>query len=141
MTWLNEIRSELRSIPSGAKDLRKFGLTLGIAFGLLGAWTTWRHKSFSVYLLGISAFFLISSWFAPRVLRPIQKAWMALALVIGGVMSRVLLAVMFYLVLTPLAVVSRIFGKRFLDRTFRDTKDSAWKPHEPRDRDSYERQF
>jgi hypothetical protein len=41
-------------------------------------------------------------------------------------MTRVILTVLFYLVLTPIAVTARLFGKQFLDLSFRDPKDSYW---------------
>ena len=141
MTWFNEIKDEIKNIPAAEKDLRKFGLTLGIAFGLLGGWFVWRHKSFAFYVLGASVFFLLFAWFLHNVLKPAQEIWMGLAFAIGSVMTRVLLTVMFYLVITPIAVVSKILGKKFLDMTFRDNPESSWKPHKPRNHDSYERSF
>ena len=141
MTWFNEIKDEIKNIPAAEKDLRKFGLTLGIAFGALGGWFLWRQKGFALYVLGVSVFFLLFTWCLPKALKPVQKIWMGLAFAIGGVMTRVLLTAMFYLVITPIALVSKIFGKKFLDMTFRDNPESSWKPHKPRNHDSYERSF
>ncbi|MBI2094845.1 MAG: hypothetical protein HYT89_01605 [Candidatus Omnitrophica bacterium] len=139
--FLNEIKTELKNIPAAEKDLRKFGWTLGVVCGVLGGWWAWRQKGFAFYALGVSVFFLLFGWLAPRALKPVQRVWMGLALAVGGVMTRVLLAAVFYLVITPIAALLKAFGKKFLDTTFRENPESSWKPHEPRDHDSYERPF
>ena len=130
---------EIKAIKSTPKELKRFGLTLGIAFGFLGALLIWKHYPAGSTLLISTAFFMGGAWVAPAILKPIHKIWMTLALTMGAVMTRVILTALFYLVITPLGVLTRIFGKDFLDRKFRENKKSYW--HERNVKSDYERQF
>jgi hypothetical protein len=79
----------------------------------------------------------------PRVLQPIHRAWMALALVLSWVMTRVILALTFYLMITPLGLLMRLFGYRFLDLSWGDSRETFWhsRPDQEPQAKYYERQF
>jgi hypothetical protein len=68
---------------------------------------------------------------------------MTLAVLMGWVMTRVILSVLFFLVLTPIALVAKVAGKRFLDRRHGESADSYWQPHEDHsgERKRYEKQY
>lgn len=134
---------EIKKIKSSKKDLRSFGITLGIFFGLLAIFFLWRGRVHSFIWLGASGFFLGFGLLAPRVLKPIQKIWMSLALLIGWVMTRVILTLIFYAVLTPIAQLARLFGKRFLNTAFREDVKSYWMVRSVPEssKESYEKQF
>ncbi len=132
---------EIKEIPSSRDDLRKFGLTLGVAFGLIGAWMAWRHHGFYVYFLAAAAFFPAGAFLAPAALKPAQKAWMTLALLMGWVMTRVLLGLLYFLIVTPIGLIVRLGGKKFLDLDFKAKKCSYWQPRQSRPKESYENQF
>ncbi len=135
------LKDEIRAIPSAPKDLRKFGITLGVFFGLLAGLFLWKQSGAAVTLAAVAAFFLLSSLLTLPLLKPIQKVWMTAALLIGWVMTKVLLAVVFFLVVTPLALLTRAAGKDFLDKKMRDGRSSYWKDRLPRDKAGYENQF
>lgn len=135
------ILKEINEIPSSKTDLKKFGWTLGIVFGLLGGYFLWRGKFFAPTFLGLSAFFLVFGSVLPAFLKPIQKAWMTLALLMGWVMTRVILAIVFYLVITPIGLVLRLSGKDFMHRQFPGTESSYWTDHAGREKSDYEKQF
>ena len=133
---------EINKIKSGKAELRKFGITLGIFFALLGGLFFWRNKSNYVYLLDLAAFFLFFGLFFPIVLKPIQKIWMAFALISGSIMTRVILSILFYLVITPISLLSRLSGKNFLDLKFDRSVSSYWIPRKSlSDKANYENQF
>ena len=101
--------------PKSPQELRKFGLVMMGAFGLLGALAWWKDGWTAPYLLGLAAFFGVMGLIAPRALRPIEKAWMKLALVLSAVMTRVILTLAFVLVITPFGLVLRLgLAKVFL---------------------------
>ncbi len=142
--WIEmKLLDEIKNIKSDAKALREFGMTLGIFFGLLSAFLWWKDKSSYPYFTALSIFFLFFGFAAPALLRPVQKAWMALALVMGAVMSRVLLCVIFYLVLTPIAWIAKIFGNRFLPGGPDPAQKTYWTPREKKqdDKENFENQF
>jgi hypothetical protein len=136
------IIEEIRNIKSDRKDLRNFGLAVGSVLFIIGGVLLWRHRPAWPYFLGAGGALILLGLAVPRVLKPLQKAWMALAVVMGWVMTRVILGVLFYLVFTPIGLTARIFGKRFLDLGRKGKKDSYWNYRKGRpDRDSYEKQF
>ena len=135
--------AELKKIKSGKKELREFGLTVGGILVILGLIALWRHKGSYPYLLVPGAALVILGLAVPAALLPFQKAWMAFAVVFGYFMSRVILVVLFYAVITPIGVITRLFGKDMLDERIEKSRPSYWKIREAglKDKKSYENQF
>jgi hypothetical protein len=135
---------EIKNIKSSKKELRKFGITVGIVLGLLGGFLWWKGKDLYLIMFVISFLFLFFGAIVPIILKPIQKVWMSLALILGWIMTRVILSLMFYLVFFPIGMLARIFGKDFLDQK-RDTDiKSYWilrKSEPQRPKEAYEKQF
>jgi hypothetical protein len=142
-TWGNLIAEELRAVKSGRGDLRKFGITMAVGLGVLGALFLWRGKGEPMIFFGLAALFLLLGLALPTVLRPVQRAWMAFAIVLGWVMTRVILVILFFVGVTPVALIARVVGKRFLALGFEPDRASYWEPREKPDRGSerYESQF
>ena len=112
------------------KELRKFGFVMTIPLALIGGFLFWKEKATAPYLLVLAAFFLISGLLFPSILRPIEKIWMKIAELISAVMTRVILALTFYLVITPMGLILRLIGKDLLEIKFDQKKDSYWVPVE-----------
>jgi len=117
---------DLKKIKSGKEELKSFGWLLGVIFGLIALLLVWRQKEGVVIFSAVSLFFLFFGTFAPAVLKPLQQAWMALALAIGWVMTRVILSILFFGVLTPISFLGRLMRKKFLNTSFRDSEESYW---------------
>jgi hypothetical protein len=135
---------EIKNIPSAKKDLRSFGIVMAVVLGVLGAWALWRGKPATWWLLGFAAAFLVLGLACPIALKPLQKVWMTLAVLMGWVMTRVILALLFYLVMTPIGLVGRLVGKQFVELRFdKSATSSYWIPKEKTHsaKSDYERQF
>ena len=121
---------------------REFGLIVGAVFGLLGLWWTYRGKflnlAYVFTLLG--AALILFGIVLPRVLIVPRKAWMKLAEALSYVSSRVILAMVFFLVLTPIGLVKRAMGWDPLYRRA-GPRDSFWHPYPQRDPRHYEKMF
>lgn len=138
------IADEIKNIKSGKVELRKFGLTVGIVLGLLGALLFWRGRGYYPYLLVPSAILLLLCVAAPTLLKPVHKAWMTLAVLMGWFMTRVILCALFYLMVTPIGLLGRLVGKEFLElKLNRSAPGSYWIPREvaKHGKENYERQF
>ena len=124
-------------------QLRKFGITVGVVFGLLGALLCWRGKGYYYYFLILCGAFVIPGVIVPMILRPVEKLWMGVAKCMGWVMTRVILSILFYLVLTPTGLIAKLFRKDFLDLKFDRDAESYWIPKEPArtGKERYENQF
>ena len=117
---------EIRSIKSEKKDLRKFGITVGIAFGFFGVIFLWRQISGYPYFFIASGLLISTGFIVPLFLKPIQKAWMTLAILLGWFMSRVILTILFFIIVTPTGLLARLIGKDFLNRRFKQNSDQSY---------------
>jgi len=122
------LREEFKKIDTSLKKLREFGFLVGGVFCLIGAVMLWREKAMYPYMLGIGGVLVIFGAILPGTLKPIYCVWMGVALVLGWFVSRVLLSILFYIAVTPIALVTRLMGKDFLDLKFGEAKDSYWIP-------------
>lgn len=137
------IFEEIKDIKSGKKELRQFGITVGIVLGLLGGLFLWREKEGYFYFFILSASLLSLGIVVPILLKPIHKVWMTLAILMGWFMTRVILCILFYLIITPIGLLAKLFGKDFLSRKFDKTAGSYWiiRKSSGFDKKSYEKQF
>ena len=116
-----------RSSPA---ELRKFGLTVGLVLGALGGFLFWKHSSAAPYFAGVAAALIGFGLVAPRLLKPVYIAWMSLAVVLGFIMTRVILTVLFSLVFVPAGVVMRILRKDPLKQRYDPQAQTYWVPRE-----------
>lgn len=117
---------EIKDIKSGKRELRQFGVTFSIVLGLLGGLFFLRGKANYFVFIIFSAAFLSSVLIAPILLKPLQKIWMSFGIFMGWLITRLILFILFYLVVTPIAVLARLFGKNFLDTKFDKNAASYW---------------
>jgi multisubunit Na+/H+ antiporter MnhG subunit len=124
-------------------ESRRFGLTVGCALGILGGLLLWRGKPYYPYFLVIAAALILSALILPRLLGPIHRGWIRLGGLMGWVMTRVVLIILFYVVLTPVSLLARLSGKDFLELGFDRSAETYWIPRDHTDlkEDRYERQY
>lgn len=120
------ILEEIKNIKSDKKELKKFGGQVGGILILVGALLFALAKSSALIFVGIGGFLAIAAFLLPILLLPLQKIWMAFAVLMGFVMTRVILSILFYLVITPINLISRLFGKDFLNLKIEKEKKSYW---------------
>jgi hypothetical protein len=130
-------------VPQSSRDLRKFGVTVGLAFLVFGTVSRWRgHELPPRVLWTLGMLLLVPGLVAPALLRPVQRAWMAAAEVMASFNTRLILGLLFYVVFTPVGFVMRLFRDP-MTRSMRDPTRSQWirRKLEPVDRARYEQQF
>lgn len=134
---------EIKNIKSGKSDIRKFGITIGLFLMILAGFLFWRGKeSFEIFLIS-GLVLLVLGLTIPVVLKPVYWIWMVLAVILGWIMTRVILSLLFYIVITPIGLFSRLFGNKFLDLKWDKSKDTYWNYRNTKQLNSedYERQF
>lgn len=135
---------EIRNIRSEKSDLRKFGITIGIVLGFLSGLLWLRGKDAYIIIVFISIVFILTGLIMPVILKPIQKAWMSFAIVLGWFMTRLILSILFYFIISPIGLIARLLGKKFLNLDFKEKKESYWiekQINSVTDKKSCERQF
>lgn len=98
---------------------RRFGLTIGIAFVAI-AWVLGRTQDARLVALVLGAVGVIAiagGILTPTRLGPFERAWMALARAISRVTTPILVAVLYFVVITPIGLVRRLMGRNALVRS------------------------
>ncbi len=115
------------------RELRSFGkvITLGfpILAALLGASARLRSHAWPAWTLWLGGIGLTAGlvcMFVPRAARPLYLVWMALGCCIGLVVSNVVLAAIYFLVVTPIGLALRLAGRDPLRRAFERERASYW---------------
>jgi hypothetical protein len=123
--------------------LRKFGLTLGAIFSTLALLFFWRHRLHVPFYISVVAgpLLLVAAAVAPRALAPVDRAWSALAKGLGFVNTRILLAVVYFLVFAPIALVLRLAGKDPLERRRDPRRSTYWRTRDPAEPDRLTRPY
>lgn len=125
-----------------AAELRKFGVAMLVGFGLIGGLFFWKQMPTVATVCWIfGAVAGVLGLTGTRAALPVYAGWMAVALVMGNIVSRVLLAVIYYVVFTPMGLIRRLLGHDRLQLRRRQ-QDTYW-VDAPRVTDpaQYERQF
>jgi len=112
---------------SEAQQARRFGIILAVLLAALGGWFFWKQRQTAALVAwagGGSALFL--SQVLSRLWLRLFRLWMKFAEILSWVMTRLILSAFFFLVLTPVAALMRLFGKRPLDLSFKDRRSTYW---------------
>ena len=134
---------EIKNITSTKSDLRKFVITVGIVLLIISGLLFWKGNDLFQPLLIVSIIFLASGLAVPTIFKPVYWVWMVFATILGWVMTRVILSVVFFLVFAPIRLIARMFGKRFLELRWDNAQNTYWeyRPANKNDLKSYEKQF
>jgi hypothetical protein len=137
------LHDEIKKLPMDRRALRNFGLLMAGVLLLAGGWLWWMSAASWPWLLGGAALLGVIGLVLPMVLKPIYRAWMIFALMMGWVMTRVILTLVYFLVVTPIGYLGRALGEQFLHLKRSDESDTYWvrKTGPPRQKSDYERQF
>ena len=101
--------------PRTPRELRRFALTVGGAFMLLAALLYWRGRAPAAAICGVAGNLLVLAGLAiPSRLGGVYRAWMRLAERMSRITTPILMAVIWFGVLTPVALVRRLTGRRTL---------------------------
>jgi hypothetical protein len=111
-----------------ASDLRKFGLTMATILAIFGAFFLWRERAWAIWLFWPSGVFLVISLVAPRLLRSVERLWMAIGEVLGAIVSRIILTLTFYLIITPVGLAMRLISGDRFGKRFNPSAESYWVP-------------
>jgi hypothetical protein len=125
------------------KEIRNFGLLFAALGVFAGAFMVWKENHNSWVAFSLAGIFLLTGLLLPRVLGPFYRVWMRFAALLAWVNTRVLLTVFFFVVLTPIALMMKLFGKDLLNQKVEKSAESYWvkRVGEPKERTRYEHLF
>ena len=135
--------NEIKEISSTKKDCRSFGLLVGGVIVIIGLFLFWKSRPSTPWFLGVGGALMLFGLVAPMLLKPLQKVWMTFAVLMGFVMTRVILVILFFVVMTLIGRVARLFGAKFLALRPDKSMPSYWhrRPSEKFVPEQAEKQF
>jgi hypothetical protein len=90
---------------------RSFGFVFVGVFGLVGLFPLWRGAAPRWWSLGLAAVFLGAALLAPRALAPLNRLWFRFGLLLHAAVNPVVMALVFFTTVTPIALIMRAVGK------------------------------
>ena len=129
----------IKQLPSN----KKFGIFFSTIFLLLAVYTYWKIRiDFALLALIPSIFFAIATFFSPQILSPLNRLWYSLGLLLGKIVSPIVLGVIFFVLITPVSLLTRLFGRDELKMKKRSV-ESYWVDRSPcgLSTDSFKNQF
>lgn len=122
--------------------LKHFGLVMGVVFLTLSGLFLFKHNNpIAGNIFVTSCIFFMAGLVFPILLRPAYIIWMWLAFILSWINTRVILIILFYLIFTPVGLLTRLFKIDLLERKKTDT--TYWKKKEKVDfnASNYESRF
>lgn len=105
--------------PASKQEKRQFGLVVGAFFCVIGLWPMlWRGHPPRWWALAPGLALAMAGLLAPGVLGPFHRVWMGLAHVLGWINTRIILGLIYFILITPTALVLRLLGKDPLNRCY-----------------------
>ena len=129
-----------QKIPSN----KKFGFFFSVVFAMIALYS--HSQQFMPTLVAaavISIVFLATTLLVPQVLAPLNRIWYELGMLIGKFISPIILGIIFFILITPIAIITRVFGREHLKIKKLSVK-SYWIDRHPPSRppsDSFKNQF
>jgi hypothetical protein len=123
---MSEIIGAIKRLDTSPEKIRDFGITFLVVFAIIGGILLYKGRSVGYAGFGVGVLFAVLGKWAPGSLKAFYRAWMALSLVIGFFMSRLILCMLYYCVLTPIGIIMRLLGKDLLDQRWDKETQSYW---------------
>ena len=104
---------------------RSFGIVFFIVFLLIGLYPLSYSEEIRVWLVIISFIFLFLGLLNSKILTPLNKVWFKFGIFLGKIISPLIMGIIFFLVVTPIGLLMRIFGKDVLNLKY-NKNQSYW---------------
>ena len=105
---------------------RSFGILFFIVFLVLSFWPLTKNGSLNIYFLFISLVFLLLGLLNSRILSPLNKVWIKLGEILGKIIAPLVMAVVYFIILTPISLLVRSFGKDLIGLKFKKDINTYW---------------
>ena len=105
---------------------RSFGFLFVVVFLIIGLWPLKNGGNINSYFLIASAIFLILGLINSKILSPLNKLWIKFGEILGIVIAPIVMAIVYFIFLTPVSLIVRVFGKDLLGLKFLKEKKSYW---------------
>ena len=104
---------------------RNFGIVFSIVFLIISLWPLLSQNEIRIWSLIISVIFFILGIFNSKLLLPLNKIWFKFGMFLGNFIAPIVMGIVFFLVVTPTALIMRLLGKDLLNLK-KNNKNSYW---------------
>ena len=105
---------------------KSFGLLFFIVFLILGLWPLKNGENLNFYFITVSVIFLLLGLINSRLLSPLNKLWIKFGEILGTIIAPLVMALVYFVILTPVSFIVRISGKDLLGLKFLKEKETYW---------------
>ena len=111
---------------------RSFGIVFFIVFLIVAFYPIVNDQNIRLWSLIVSSIFLILGLINSKILIPFNKIWFKFGIFLGKIISPIIMAIIFFLVVTPIGLLMRILGKDLLNLKYNNNKSYWTKKSEPK---------
>ena len=104
---------------------RSFGLVFFVFFLIISLFPLFKDGNIRIWAIIAAIIFLILGLLNSSTLNPLNKIWFKFGILLGSIISPIVMGIVFFVVVTPTALIMRIFGKNLLNLK-KDNKKSYW---------------
>ena len=104
---------------------KSFGILFFVVFFLYGIWPILSSNEIRIWSLSMGFIFLILGLLNSKLLTPFHNLWLKLGTLLGRIVSPIVMFLVYFVFITPLAVIIRLFGKDLLRKKF-NKSPSYW---------------
>jgi len=105
---------------------KSFGILFFIFFLVVGFFPLINQESIRIWSIVIGILFLLVSLIKPILLKPLNILWIKLGELLGRVVSPIVMLFIFFVVVTPLSFLAKLFGQDVLSLKLKKEKKSYW---------------
>jgi hypothetical protein len=120
-----------RSPPVKPGSDKAFGFVFAVVFLVVGLWPLKGGEDPRAWALGLAIAFLLVALIRPTLLKPLNLVWFRFGLLLHKIVSPIVMALLFFAVVTPVGLLMRLTGKDPMHRRFDAKADSYWIPRPP----------
>ena len=105
---------------------RSFGIVFFIVFLLIALYPLTYSQDIRIWSVIISIIFLVLGLLNSKILTPLNKGWIKFGEILGRIIAPIIMAIVYFLILTPVSLFVRLFGKDLISLKFNDNLKSYW---------------
>ena len=105
---------------------RSFGVLFFVVFLAIAFWPMLNNETPNYYLILFSLIFLILGLVNSKILSPLNLGWIKLGEILGKIIAPIVMAIVYFLILTPISLLVRLFGKDLIGMKFSNNIKSYW---------------
>ena len=105
---------------------KSFGILFFIVFLIFGVWPLKNGENLNYYFIIFSGIFLLLGLLNSKLLSPLNKIWIKFGEILGTIIAPIIMALVYFVILTPVSLVVRVFGKDLLGLKFTNKQQTYW---------------